>query len=533
MNKIFSLIKATMTENMSLFKYKSKSKKNKLLIPLFIFVLIFFTMWSYANSFFEPLNKIGMEHVGLMIFVSFCIILTIIEGIYKSGDLLFNCKDDDMLFSLPIKRGTILFIRVFKFYVFEVIFNSLFLVPAMVAYVRWHNVEPTYYLVAVISLLVIPMIPIAFSCIIGLLISFFSTRFKKKNLIQIVITLIFSLGIMYFSFNFNSLISNISQNASGIGAIISKIYYPAELFIRLIIKFNIVDLLLFIGINVVVLGITVLILSKFYFKVNTSVKSIKIKHSTKKVKFKVNNQTSAIINKEFNRFSTSPVFVINAGLGLVLMVIGCIIFSLKFEDIANPICMSMNITIEQLKAFIPLILFIFVVFASLTSSITSSMISLEGRTFNILKSLPIDAYKIIKAKVLTAVLIVIPFLLVGNVIIFTRFSFNILEIILILITSIVLPFVAEKLGIIFNLKYPKMDASNDTEVVKQSISSSLSVFVGMGLIGVTALAGFNLANMMPIDAVIGIILAVYILINLGATIYLKRIGAREFNEINV
>ena len=33
-----------------------------------------------------------------------------------------------------------------------------------------------------------------------------------------------------------------------------------------------------------------------------------------------------------------------------------------------------------------------------------------------------------------------------------------------------------------NLKYPKMNATNDTEVVKQSISSMLSVFMGMSIL---------------------------------------------------
>ena len=66
-----------------------------------------------------------------------------------------------------------------------------------------------------------------------------------------------------------------------------------------------------------------------------------------------------------------------------------------------------------------------------------------------------------------------------------RFSFNILEIIMILIASIIIPLVAETIGILINLKYPKMDAENDSEVVKQSISSSIAVFIGMFLIGLT------------------------------------------------
>ena len=116
-------------------------------------------------------------------------------------------------------------------------------------------------------------------------------------------------------------------------------------------------------------------------------------------------------------------------------------------------------------------------FASFMTSITSSMISLEGKSFNILKSLPVNPFIIIKSKVLAAVLIMIPFMIIGDLIIFIRFGFDLLSIILLLIASILFPLISETIGIIVNLKYPRMDAKNDTEVVKQSMSSMISVFI--------------------------------------------------------
>ena len=70
-------------------------------------------------------------------------------------------------------------------------------------------------------------------------------------------------------------------------------------------------------------------------------------------------------------------------------------------------------------------------------------------------------------------------------IIFISFRFDILSIILILIASVLLPLISETIGIIVNLKYPRMDVKTDTEVVKQSMSSAISVFIGMALTGIT------------------------------------------------
>ena len=129
MKKLISLIKACMTSDMSIFKIKQKKDSNKKKTGLMIAIAFFFMMsiWSYANMFFEKMAPLHLQEIVLSIFVFLVSIIVIGEGIYKTGPLLFNCKDDQLLLSLPIKRSTIFFVRVFKFYVFEVLFNALFI----------------------------------------------------------------------------------------------------------------------------------------------------------------------------------------------------------------------------------------------------------------------------------------------------------------------------------------------------------------------------------------------------------------------
>ena len=162
------------------------------------------------------------------------------------------------------------------------------------------------------------------------------------------------------------------------------------------------------------------------------------------------------------------------------------------------------------------------------------MISLEGRAFNILKSIPVKPTTIIISKVLAAVLVMLPFILIGDLIMFAKFDFSLLEIILILLASIVLPLLAELIGIALNLKYPKMNAENDAEVVKQSVSTLIATFLGMGI---TALAIFIVAQTLssgaPLDLVLGGGVVVSILICTGLIIYVDKIGTKKFLQINV
>ena len=537
MKKFLSLLKASMTEGMNLFKVSTKKKNafTKIVLPIILAFLLMRAMYSYSELIMEQLEPVNMEYVLLTLFIIVTSMMTLVEGIYKTGNLLFNCKDDNLLLSLPIKKGTILFIRVFKFYVFELLYNSVFLLPAMLVYVIYMKPGITYYIVSFIGLLVFPIIPILISCLIGTFITSVASKFKGKNYVQTLITMVFILGIMYFSYNSQKLVMNIAQNASSINDFLTKIYYPAGAYIELITKFNPINLLEFIVINLSLFIVTIILIGRVYFNINSSIKSIKINKSSKKYKIKTSTPIKALIKKEFTRFINSTVFVTNAGFGLVLFIVGTILVSARFDSIAQMLIQNdLTIDLEYIKNCMPLILFGFICFTSFMTSITSSMISLEGKSINILKSLPIKPYKIVKSKILTAILIMLPCILVGNLIFFIRFKFDLISIILIVLASIIIPLTAETMGIIINLKYPRMDAKNDTEVVKQSMSSAISVFLGMGIISITLFLLFKAIDAnVPNKIIMLIFIIVYAIIYFGLEVILHKICDKSFDNIVV
>ena len=537
MKKIFSLLKASMTEGMNLFRISTKKNNTftKILLPIILTLTLMGAMYVYAELLMKELAPVNMHFVVLTIFILITSVITLVEGIYKSSSLLFNCKDDNLLLSLPIKKGTVLFIRVFKFYVFELIYNSVFLLPSMIVYAIYVKPGMVYYIVSFIGLLVFPIIPILISCLVGTFITFVSSKFKGKNFVQTAITMVFLIGILYFSYNSENLVTNLAKNASSINDFITKLYYPAGAYIELITKFEPIKLLEFILIHLGLFVATIILIGRIYFNINSNIKSIKTNKTNKKYKIKTTTPTRAIIKKEFSRFINSTVFVTNAGFGLVLFVLGCILIAVKFDSLVGTIIQSIpDMSLEYITSYMPVLLFGFICFAGFMTSITSSMISLEGKSFNILKSLPIKPYKIVKAKVLTALLIMLPCILIGDLIIFIRFKFDLLSIILILIASILIPLIAETIGIIINLKYPRMDARNDTEVVKQSMSSSISVFAGMILIGITGFLLYKaLEANMSNNTIMLIAMFIYAVIYFGLEILLHKICDKSFDNISV
>ena len=537
MKKYFSLISAVMSEGMNLFKISTKKNNffSKIGLPVFLIFVIMGVMYSYSEMIIKELKPINMEFVLLTIFIIVTSIMTLIEGIYKSGNLLFNCKDDNLLLSLPIKKNTVLFIRVFKFYIFELLYNSLFLIPTMIVYARYINPDVSYYIVSIIGIILFPIIPILISCLIGTFITYLASKFKGKNYVQTIITVIFLLGVMCFSYSSENLVLNIVKNATIINGFITKLYYPAGAYIDLVLNFNVIKLIEFICMHIIVFIFTILFVGKVYFNINSDVKSIKFSKSSTKYKIKTLTPTKDLIKKEFSRFINSTVFVTNAGFGLVLFVLGCILVTVKFDSVAESFIKSYpSITLEHIINCMPVLMLAFICFTSFMTSITSSMISLEGKSFCILKSLPLKPYKIIKVKVLTAVMIMIPCILIGNIIVFTRFKFDFLNIVLLLIASVLLPLIAETIGIIVNLKYPRMDAKNDTEVVKQSMSSALSVFIGMGIVGIDVFLLFKAVEAnIPNNMIMLMFMFAHFIIYLGLVIFLHKICDKCFDDISV
>lgn len=542
MEKLISLLKATMSQDMSLFRIKSKneSKISKMILPIVLTLIVMLSVGSYAEMLAEELVKYNLTYIILTIFIMVTSLLTLIEGIYKSQGILFEAKDNDLLFSLPISKSKIFFTRLFKLISFEFLYNSLFMLPAMIVYAMYEKPSIGFYIISLIMLVLLPIIPTIVACIIGYIIKGLSSKFKAKNIVQVVITSAMLILIFYVSFNMQGFITNITQNANSINEVITKIYYPAGLYINLIQNFNILDLVILLAINIVPAIIFVYIASIFYFKITS--KLGEKSNSKKKVNwtksddktFKAKSQLSGLINKEMKRFFSSPVFIINAGFGIVLLVVATIAMAINFEGMIEAITQQENIeiSIAEIKAIIPKIYYGFVVFVSCMTSITSSMISLEGKSFNITKSLPVAPEKILLAKVLMSNIISIPVILICDIIFFIAFKVAIIDIIFVLLASIIMPTFTALVGLLMNLKYPKMDATSDTEVVKQSMSSALSVFIGM-FVGMLSIFVMVMGSSINLNLVIILELLVFSVIVLVLWKILQKYGVKKFKDINV
>lgn len=132
------------------------------------------------------------------------------------------------------------------------------------------------------------------------------------------------------------------------------------------------------------------------------------------------------------------------------------------------------------KEMLPLI--VLLCLCSLTGScyVSSVSISIEGKCFQNMKSMPITSSQYIRAKILFNVLLVLPFALTAAILSVCFFenggAVAIISYFVLPVMSVVL---SSCFGILLNLLFPKMQFSNYAQVVKQSLSGVLGMFGGM------------------------------------------------------
>ncbi len=531
--KTLSLLKAVLSQDMNIFKYqtgKNASLLKKIIFPIILFVIVCISIGTYAYMIAKNLAPLHLTYIMLSMFIAIVTVITFIEGIYKSQGILFEAKDNDLLFSLPIAKSKILFIRIFKLLIFQYIYNLMFLLPAFIIYIYFEKPTINFYLISLIMTLLIPIIPTTISSTLGYLIKLLSSKFKAKKIVQTLLSSFFFLGIFFLSMNIEDFIKNIASQALNINDFLIKIYYPIGSYINLIQQFDFITFCKLLLINIIPFGLFILLGSKYYFKIIFHSKENSLVKNNKNLDYTKRRPIYSLVKKELKRYFSSPVYMFNTSFGLLLILVVTILICIKgrivFEDILANYNVSTNISLSTLYYFL-------ILFSTSMTSITSSCISLEGRTINLTKSLPVSEITILKSKVIYPYFIELPFLIISQTIYFIKFKPTIFYMVSILLIGIVMIFISSVTGLIINLKYPKMNASNDTEVVKQSMSSMVSVFIGMAIFIISILGFVFLSKKIDINLLIIIHINLFIIISIILYIILIKIGTKEYQKINV
>ncbi|MBR5128967.1 MAG: hypothetical protein IKU67_02830 [Firmicutes bacterium] len=475
---------------LNVFLNNKDKKAKKVYIALSAVILLLVAMMAvYVGILVYGYVTIGLGRVipAYLIMISSLIILMF--GLFKAGSVIFERKGYDILCSLPVSSKAIVVARFIRMYVENIIFTLVVMVPGIVVYGVLMKPAMSFYFWGIIVTFLVPFAPMTLAIIIGALITAISSRTKYKSIIGAIIPIIIVVGSLAFSGRLSAVEGQITPEmlsglAGVVTGIIENVYPPAVWLGNMMLGLHAIKTVLFVFVSFVTLGMTVYFIGSNFQSICYALYGTIAKHNFTMGAQAQSNVMVTLVKREFKRFFASTVYLSNTIMGPILAVIMSV--SLFFVDLENAFEM-LPVEIDFMGV-LPLV--IGTIFCIMNT--TSTSISMEGKEWWLIKSLPLTYKQVLDAKLLMNLILFAPFYVVAVVLSIIALSPSGLDMIWMIISPAVLILFSCVWGLFVNLKVPVFNWENETSVVKQSVSALVGGICG-SLVGVLMIFGLILA----------------------------------------
>ncbi|MDD6672526.1 MAG: hypothetical protein PUE46_00845 [Eubacteriales bacterium] len=531
-----ALLKKQMTElNKGFLQNKKtgelRSKKSAVgIITMFALLMCFiaFAFVGIGELLMASLHPVGLDWLYFFIMLLMSIMLGAFGSVFNTYTSLFKAGDNDLLFSMPIKPGMIITVRLVGVYLMGLMYCLPVAIPAVGVY--WFRVGVTLLtvLLPLLSIVVMSFFILVLSIVVGYVVAILSTKIKNKTFVSVFCSVLF-LVVYYFAyFKANELIRTIAENPD---------YYGKKIKSSTFFLYNLANgacgnvgsFFISFGITAVAFGIVIFVLCKNFMSIASKSSYVKSK-KVKQAKIKASSLKSALLKKELKRFSTSTAYMMNCGLGLIIMPIVAILAFIKQDFLGG---MMTEISAES--QYFSNMMFLAPVSAMCMictlNGISSPSISLEGKNLWVLQSLPVSEKAVLEAKVNVHVLLNSIPAVISTAIMCVAFGLDILNIILSCCIVWMYIWFDARLGLILNLKHNNLEWTNEVVPIKQGVSVLFNMLIGT-VISIAMLAISSLALTVLNSAVyMAIFVAVFILLNLVEMRWLNKKGVEIFKSL--
>ena len=142
--------------------------------------------WEMADMMCAPLVRMDLAWVYFAFVSLLATCMVVIVGIFTAKSTLYEAKDNDLIFSMPIPSWMVLLSRMFVLYMIAFLFGALVLVPAFIQYYIVAGVAPLSLLAGVILLFILPLGGVAICNILGALLAWVTARLPFKNFFKVL-----------------------------------------------------------------------------------------------------------------------------------------------------------------------------------------------------------------------------------------------------------------------------------------------------------------------------------------------------------
>ena len=487
---------------------------------LAVIYLSFFGFTFYALALALPGMGLGWFYFALAAIMAFA--LGFIGSVFTAQQQLFAARDNELLLAMPIRPRDILGARMAVLLLLDYALTLIVLLPAGAVWLMVVGGTAGGVFGFVLSALLLPLIIMCFTCLFAWLLALISSRMRNKTVITLVLYLAFLAAYFYFYMNLQQLLTELIANSEQIaGAFVAV--YPLYAFGQASLG-SWLHIAGFAACCVIPFALVYAILSRGFLAVTTRRPSVK-KLVYRERALKTSGVGAALLRKELGRFAANGMYILNAAMGSVLTVAAAVALII-YRDEAMQLLSVLPEGMGEGAVILALC------FLNATDVISAPSISLESKTLWLLKSLPVPAWRILMAKVYLHLVIALPPTLIASACCCIALPFPPAGAAMVVLIPALTCVFGALLGVAVNLRYPKFDYINETAVIKNSMSVTVTLFGSWALLAAAALLyGLALHRVMGMTAYLSICAALLAALCAALYLSLRRSGARRFAEL--
>ena len=463
------------------------------------FVFLFYTSFSqFAAAFFPA----GLGWLYFAMFAIMAFALMFIGSVFTAKSQLFEAKDNELLLSMPVPPGMILLSRMAALLAMNFVLELVVALPVFVSWLQYGETSGTGITAFVVIVLALPLFSLAVSCLFAWLVSLVTSHMRNTTAVTMVISVVFMLAYFLFCFRMNSYVTQLAANGAAIAGALGSAA-PLVWLGRAAADGSLADLGLTLLWTVLPFVLAYVLLNRSFIRIVTTRRGqVKVRYEKKAMR--ASTQSAALYRRELARLTSSSGYMLNAGLGLVS----------ELYAAAAPILLLACMMVSGMVFF------------------TASSVSLEGKSYWIVRSMPVETKKILQAKLNLSNSLAVAPALVMMLAAALVLRVSAAETALLLACQLLFVLLTANVGLMEDLRHCNLDWINETQAAKQGAGVLLSMLLGFGfVVAVGALYFFLLAELMPTTAFLGLILALMAILYALTARWLMTRGVKRFETL--
>ncbi len=474
------LFKKQMTEMFRNYFVNRKTGKLRSRPQIFLFIALFVGLlalissafFGVARSFATALVFTDYEWLYYALLGFIAVALGVFGSVFNTYSMLYLAKDNDLLLSMPIRPSTLLGSRMASAYVLSIIYEAIVYIPAMIEYLKLSPATAANIILPSLNLFISGFAVLALTCFFGWIIAVISRKISNKNIITVVLSLVFFFGYYFVMYKFQALMSLVLNYAEKTAEVVKKYAYPFYLFGRA----NTGEIIPFILFAIIAFGlflIALLIMSRTFIKLATANKGLKKKEYNSSA-LKTRSVKRALFMKEIRRFTGTPVYMLNSGLGMLIAPVASVIALVKGDVLRAALVNQAG----EYRALIPALIVTAVCMVCAMDNLTAPSVSLEGKAIWVIRSMPAETKSVLAAKIkLHVILNLIP-AEISALLLGIAFGCTAPEIVLVMLAAAAFILMTACAGLMLNLLKPDLNWTSEVIPVKQDPPLLFSMLFG-------------------------------------------------------